>query len=452
MDETLIGGRYRLCELIAEGGSSSVYRVQDEALDVERALKVLGRGPAQDPEVRERFGREARLLARLRHPHLVAVHDRGEWGNRPYIILDLLPGGSLEELVNREVRPDLPTCVRLVDGLLEALAAVHEEGVVHRDVKPANVVIDSRGQACLTDFGIARVAETSAHPTATGSRLGTFAYMSPEQLTDPRNVDARSDLFSVGAVLFALLVGDAPFGLVDSERRGALLARVPAEIRDVVARATQSNPAGRYGSAREMQAAVRAVVQPAETRRPLFGAALVAVLLAGIAGSAGLLLSRSPSPVPATAELPAVAPTSPDPVPVDPVEPASAASDDPGAVSRLLSPAPARGPQPPDSPLVLADARAARKVAAPVATEAPPTEAAAPAWLSVNSIPWSEVSIDGRPRGRTPISRLEVAAGTHSVRLVSSSDGGHADRTLTLAPGEDGLFCWDYREGSDCKR
>lgn len=438
MDEVRLGDRYVLRELLAEGGSASVYRADDTVLSVERAVKVLARVHHTDPGMRERFEREARMLARLRHPNVVSVHDMGESNGRFYIVMDLLPGGSLEGRLADGPLP-LDIAVGFVRGILDALGAVHAEGIVHRDVKPANVLIDARGAACLTDFGIARLVEAAVYPTSTGSRLGTFAYMAPEQLDDPRSVDVRADVYAVGATLYTLVTGDPPFGLLDTERRAALLARVPVALRSVVARATQSRADARYAGVSEMAAdlptAVRVVARPP--------------LAIGVGGVVlGLLLGVGAAELGGAAVHPA-----------DPVAIAAAAPVEPLAVATAVdvATAPTNAPAAVTPTTTVPSASASR----PAARSAPSTPAVTPAAtvvvpeakgsLKVNAVPWSELSVDGRPVGRTPW-QGELPPGPHTVRLGSSEGGAVVEESVTVASSEVSVFCWDHRQGAPCSR
>jgi serine/threonine protein kinase len=197
-------GRYRLIERVAATGMSEVWVAQDVELDRPVALKLLGRDA--DPE---RFDREARAAAGLSHPHICRLFDYGETDGRRYMVLELLPGGSLEDRLSAgRPLPDAETA-RIARELASALAYAHVAGVVHRDVKPANILFDDDGNAKLADFGVARVTGTSAL-TETGTVLGTAAYLSPEQASGEA-VGPPADVYAFGVILYRMLTGRPPF-------------------------------------------------------------------------------------------------------------------------------------------------------------------------------------------------------------------------------------------------
>ncbi|MDQ3874489.1 MAG: serine/threonine protein kinase [Actinomycetota bacterium] len=205
-----IAGRYDLEEVVGTGGMSSVYRAYDSVLDRHVALKILHEHYSSDEGSLERFRREARAAAQLSHPNIVTVIDRGEEGGRPFIVFEYVDGETLKRVV--EERGPLPVQDALVIALdvARALAFAHVRGVVHRDVKPQNVLLDGEGRARVTDFGIARSLNLDVGVTQTGTVLGTSEYMAPEQAKGER-ASARSDVYSLGAVLYELLAGDVVF-------------------------------------------------------------------------------------------------------------------------------------------------------------------------------------------------------------------------------------------------
>ncbi len=217
---TLIGGRYRLDARIGRGGMSSVYRAFDTVLERPVAVKLMHREIAADSDQLERFRREARSVAQLNHPHVVTVIDAGEEPSQgpggeepvdgtPYIVLEYVEGETLKDVVRREGPLEIPQALAYAIEIARALGAAHERQIVHRDVKPHNVLISSEGGAKITDFGIARTL-TEEGLTLAGRVLGTTDYVSPEQaLGQP--VTGQSDLYSLGVVLFEMLTGDVPF-------------------------------------------------------------------------------------------------------------------------------------------------------------------------------------------------------------------------------------------------
>jgi eukaryotic-like serine/threonine-protein kinase len=202
--EKVVAGRYRLERRLGAGGMSEVWEAEDLELGRKVALKLLG--PTADPV---RFEREARAAASLAHPHVNQLFDYGEWEGRPYMVLELLPGGTLEDRL-REGRP-LPDAdtERIAGEIATGLAHAHARGLVHRDLKPANVLFDADGRAKIADFGIARVSDTGTL-TEAGTLLGTAAYISPEQAAG-EPATAASDVYSFGVILFRMLAGRLPF-------------------------------------------------------------------------------------------------------------------------------------------------------------------------------------------------------------------------------------------------
>ncbi len=206
---TLLSGRYRLDEQIGMGGMSRVYRAFDTQLEREVAVKVLNREVASDSDPLERFRREARAVARLSHPHIVTVIDAGEDDGTPYIVFEYVEGETLKQRIRRLGRLEIPEAVAYAIEIARALGAAHDRKIVHRDVKPQNVLIDGDGRALITDFGIARTL-TEEGLTADGRVLGTTDYVSPEQALG-QGVGGQSDLYALGVVLFEMLTGEVPF-------------------------------------------------------------------------------------------------------------------------------------------------------------------------------------------------------------------------------------------------
>ena len=254
-------GRYRLVRLLGQGGMGVVYLAEDPRLRRQVALKLI-RGTTSGEEL-ARFAREAHLAARLRHPAIAAVLDSGTHQGAPFLVMELIPGRSLRELVRGGRVPAPEEVARWVVTLADALQHAHEAGVLHRDLKPGNVLVDERGPH-LVDFGLARRVDgdDSAAVTATGQILGTPAYMSPEQaLGDVAQLDARSDVYGLGALLYELLAGRPPFQgesalavleavlAADPTPPSRLRPGVPADLEAVCLRCLEKEPAARYPSA-----------------------------------------------------------------------------------------------------------------------------------------------------------------------------------------------------------
>src|ERR1700744_5177677 len=210
---TSLNGRYRLEARIASGGMSTVYRALDVTLERQVAVKLMNREVTSDSDQLERFRREARAVAQLSHPHIVGGIDAG--GDdapphpRPYIVLEYVEGETLKERIRRMGRLPIPEAIAYAIEIARALGLAHAQHIVHRDVKPQNVLIDKEGSAKVTDFGIARTLEEDGL-TADGRGLGTTDYVSPEQALGHR-VTGQSDLYSLGVVLYEMLTGEVPF-------------------------------------------------------------------------------------------------------------------------------------------------------------------------------------------------------------------------------------------------
>ena len=210
---TLVGmqlnGRYRLDAQIGTGGMSTVYRAFDAVLERRVAVKLMHREIAADTDQLERFRREARAVAQLSHPHIVGVIDAGEEDGRPYIVFEYVEGETLKDRIRRMGRLPVDEAIAYAIEISRALEAAHARHIVHRDVKPQNVLIDEEGSAKVTDFGIARSLDEEGL-TADGRVLGTTDYVSPEQALG-HDVNGQSDIYSLGVVLYEMLVGDVPF-------------------------------------------------------------------------------------------------------------------------------------------------------------------------------------------------------------------------------------------------
>jgi serine/threonine-protein kinase PpkA len=203
---------YRIVKAIGVGGMASVYLAVQESLDREVALKVMAPTLAENAEFADRFLKEGRLCAKLSHPNLVTVYDIGQYGQVYYLAQEYIPGGTLREKMNAGMT--VPEILDVVRDVAQGLAYAHEKGVVHRDVKPGNVLFRANGTAVLADFGIAKAMDSKTMSTQAGNSIGTPHYMSPEQARAEK-VDGRSDLYSLGAMLFEMLVGTPPYDATD---------------------------------------------------------------------------------------------------------------------------------------------------------------------------------------------------------------------------------------------
>lgn len=267
----LLERRYRVDAPIARGGMSTVYRGLDLRLDRPVAIKIMDPQFASDPEFVRRFEFEARAVARLSHPGLVAVYDHGRDRDHAFLVMELVEGGTLRELL-RERGPMPPhAAAAVMQPVLDALAVAHRAGLVHRDVKPENVLISDRGEVKIADFGLVR-AVAAATTTSNSVILGTAAYLSPEQVT-VGSADSRSDVYSAGVLLFEVLTGRTPF-LADTSLSiayqriendvpapGSLIAGVPPHFDTLVRDATRRTPENRFDDASAFGDALRSVTR-----------------------------------------------------------------------------------------------------------------------------------------------------------------------------------------------
>jgi eukaryotic-like serine/threonine-protein kinase len=260
--ETL--GNYRLLDRLGAGGMGEVWRAEDTRLMRQVAIKILSERIANDPEWKARFLREARTIAQMNHPNIATIYSIEQEADKFFIAMELVEGESLSTVMARGPLEPVEA-VRIIRQVAEALAEAHDKGIVHRDVKPDNVILGKRGVKVL-DFGIAKqITSTSDAPTLTqaGLIVGTPFYMSPEQALG-RPVDARSDLFSLGVVLYEAVAGKRPFEgesvtetmmniiMQEPPELPAIAPKVPAALNEIVTRALQKKPERRYGSAGEM--------------------------------------------------------------------------------------------------------------------------------------------------------------------------------------------------------
>jgi eukaryotic-like serine/threonine-protein kinase len=270
MQETLVNNRYSIIHALGGGGMAKVYLAHDEVLDRDVALKVLREQFAEDGEFVERFKREAQSAAALSHPNIVQIYDRGTAGDgSSYIAMEYVPGGTIKEHASRSGPLAPETAVSLALQIAEALGAAHERGIVHRDIKPQNVLLTATGDAKVTDFGIARAA--SANTISQRSVvLGTASYMSPEQaMGDPAT--PKSDLYSLGVVLYEMLAGQLPYTAenpvaVSMKHANEPLCpprelnpQIPEGLNALVTKLLAKNPEGRYENATELAEDLRRV-------------------------------------------------------------------------------------------------------------------------------------------------------------------------------------------------
>ena len=365
--------RYQVEECLAEGAMGSVWRGERLKLGRAVAIKIMHEELPDELASRERFEREAKLMARLEHPNCVSVIDFGVHDGKPFLVMDLVRGTSLQELIDREKRMEPPRAAEIMKQVLSGLAHAHELGIVHRDIKPANIMVGEKTgigmQVRILDFGLARPAQTSTKLT-TGIVVGTPNYMSPEQCRGG-DIDGRVDLYACGVILFEMLVGRKPFLADDpiqvvrmhmNQPPPKLADIVPGDYGDfeaIVARALAKEASARFPTAQDMARALDAAVATKKT----FGHAVPQAIAAAAAAPKGpQLATMSGWNVPAESA-PSVALATSDLEPISPPAP----------------PNPAPSPPPPSAPPLGADT--VRDVDPPLAStsgSAPPVPAAGP--------------------------------------------------------------------------
>jgi serine/threonine-protein kinase len=457
---TLLAGRYEIREVLGRGGMGAVYRAHDRVLDEEVALKVLRPDVALAPGMADRFLGEIKLARRVSHPNVCRIHEYGQEGTLRFISMERVDGPSLKELLAAGPLPP-DRAFDVAEQAARGLAAIHAVGIVHRDLKPANLTLDGSGRVRVMDFGIAKDAGQGGD-TAAGYLLGSPEYMSPEQARG-RGADARSDLYALGIVTFELFSGHPPFRadtpvatlLQHIEAEPPLEAGdppLPAPLRPVLRRALAKDPRERHASAAELADALRAARAgrapgagsvASRPRRAWRTAAMAAGLLAVLAVAWGLRPAGS-GPSPQRSDLgvspPATAVPEADDAPTPPPDPA------PSPVRAALRPRPSVAPRAEATPSPLAAPEASAPPLEPpapagsasseadMATEGQLTTAA-PGFLLVVVSPWADVIIDGQPAGQTPLQRIRLDPGPHSVRLSHPAYRDYL-RKVTVRTGE----------------
>jgi tetratricopeptide (TPR) repeat protein/tRNA A-37 threonylcarbamoyl transferase component Bud32 len=272
--------------LLGMGGMGMVYKARQPQLDRIVALKILPMDSVQHPSFAERFNREAKTLAKLNHPGIVAIYEFGQTGRYYYFFMEFVDGMNLRDLLNERAVTPRQTLAWVVQ-ICTALQYAHDEGVIHRDIKPANILVNKKGQVKIADFGLAKLMGSAPDMTLTSSHvgLGTPDYMAPEQRTDAQGVDHRADIYSLGVVFYEMLTGEVPMGRFEPPSKKV---EVDARLDDVVLRALEREPARRYQKASEVKSGVEALdsIATAATRRmprwawPALGSAAALLALA----------------------------------------------------------------------------------------------------------------------------------------------------------------------------
>src|SRR5947209_3825838 len=290
---TVIDGRYKVLQRLGSGGMADVFLAEDDQLGRKVALKLLHRRFSEDPGFVVRFRREAQSAAGLQHPNVVSVFDRGAYDGTYYIAMEYLPGRSLKQLIRQEAPLDPVRAIDIALQILKAARFAHRRGVIHRDLKPHNVIVDDSDNAKVTDFGIARAGASDM--TETGSIMGTAQYLSPEQ-AQGHAVSAGSDLYSIGVVLYEMLTGRVPFDAESAVSIAlkhvseapppttALNPSIPPELEQVVLWSLNKNPSDRPSDADQFITALeqaRASIQSGEPGQRTASMAALASVAAG---------------------------------------------------------------------------------------------------------------------------------------------------------------------------
>lgn len=428
--------QYEVLELIGRGGMGAVYKARQLALDRIVAIKLLPLEVSVDNDFAERFKREARTMARMNHPHIVSVFDFGTTSEgHLFFVMEYVEGTTLHHIIKTTgLKP--PQALEIIVGVCEALAYAHVEGVVHRDIKPANVLVDVRGRVKVTDFGLARLNNSTPEQmgyTMTGTVLGTPDYMAPEQKRGMR-VDHRADIYSLGVMLYEMLCGQVPQGIFDPP---SIRAGVDERVDQVVIRAMQQEPDRRYQNTAEMRQEVQTIRmshdpkarapqpripgQPAQSRTGLIIGSIAAALVVGGAAVFFLKDKGTPQPPPGAnvpgTQIASTTPGTSGPEKVEPANPPPSPPSTPVAVA----PSTPNNPSPePDKPPVTPPATPSTPAIAlqPSTPSTPPINSSAPSTSLTPPTTQPEVVTPRPPAPEQPVINPEMA---NAVLQVSPS-------------------------------
>ena len=494
---------------------ATVFRSHDKVLQVDRAIKVLAPAFANNAAIRTRFLEEARTMARLKHQNIVSVFDIAMDDGRPFIVMEMIQGGSLMDWVDQNGPLSPLAAAWTVIGLLRGLDVAHTNGVIHRDVKPHNLLLSKDGVPKLTDFGIAQ-ANTNHGLTRTGAVMGTMAYMSPEQRRDSKDLGATTDIYSTGATLYVILTGREPFDLYSTELADQLYEGVNQDLATIIQRASRYASADRYPSANDMIAALMGVVDTlppddrvsADGRIMLVNTKVDTTVVWGGEGTdsgdqadeaddGGTLCFDSfsepapPAPGPEATQntaktkliLGAVAlvavgifgrdllmgePTA-SPTPIDAVEvqidPPVEAVARPETASTPATPVPESRPEPlptptkPKTPKATKASKAASKKAK-TSPKPPPEPRKAPKASATANAKKSQAFINARPWATLEIDgaavgrtgwKGQLTAGSHHIKLTAG-DGRTHSQTFLVTEGKPARVCWNFDLSARCQR
>ena len=469
---TLFAGRYEIVRPLGQGGMGMVYLARDRRLDEPLAIKVLRPDFARDPAMADRFRSEIKLARRVRHRNVAAIHDYGEDGGLLFISMEFIDGVDLKQLLRQRGAFPPGEAYEMAIQIVEGLHAVHEAGVIHRDLKTPNIMVDAKGVARLMDFGIAKQHVDGGGTTGTGHILGTPEYMSPEQ-AQGKKVDFRSDIYAMGVVIHELFTGKVPFRgdtpiatilkhiQEPPPLDGPAAAVLPPALVPVLRKCLAKEPAERYANTQELTEALRrarhplskqellptGVLQAPTLKQPKPAAPVkwiaIAAGVAVLAGAVWMLTAvrtrtGSTGSTSVTPEEPARA-TAPPATASPTIEAVAAASPAPQATPR-----PTSSRRDTSRTATLTPASIAAATAAPVPATPSPSPSAAPAavetdgepgWLLVAAHPWAIVHVDGANKGTTPLDRFSLPAGRHKVLLERPGYESH-EVTVVIRPGQ----------------
>jgi serine/threonine-protein kinase len=475
--DTLFHSRYEIKGPLGRGGMGMVYRAHDRTLDEMVAIKILRPDFALDPRMAERFKSEIKLARRVRHRNVCAIHDYGEDKGLLYISMELVEGMDLKSLLREKGALPPYEAYEVAIQAAEGLQAVHEAGIIHRDLKTPNIMRDAQGVARLMDFGVAKRHGAQGTPTLTGHVLGTAEYMSPEQAHGEK-VDFRTDIYSLGVVIYEVFTGQVPFRgetplstilkhlhdppPLDGPRAAAL----PPSLKPVLHKALAKEPAYRYPTAAALAEALRQARAPGRHARladtevleaptlerapreaPLLrhhrrawlgivGGMAVAVTVASLQRQRG---AHEPVTAP-TAAPAASAPTPPAGGPIAAVPPATTPAE--------TAPAP---PANPATPVPAPEAGSRSIVLAPAAPRAEPPDPRRTGLLLVVARPWGRVRVDGRDVGKTPLETIPLRPGVHAV-VIEHPSYEPIEREVTIRAGRTERLVVDFAEEGSGKR
>jgi len=474
---TLFHGRYEIQSQLGRGGMGTVYQARDRTLDEVVAIKVLRPDFGRDPRMTDRFKSEIKLARRVRHKNVCAIHDYGEDRGLLYISMELVGGVDLKKILRERGGLPAAEAYELAIQVADGLQAVHDAGIIHRDLKSPNIMVDDQRSARLMDFGVAkRFGEGTV--TATGNIVGTPEYMSPEQ-AQGRRLDFRSDIYALGIVVYEMFTGRVPFRgetpistilkhINDPPPLdGPPAAGIPADLKPVLRRCLAKEPGERYATARETGEALRDARSPSRRQVPVDTDALRAptlptaptiqvprppapstpaparsfllqpwLLAVPVVAIAGGVVYKKMAAAPASPP-PTVAAASPTPAPVAPTLAAVPPSSPPSATPSLAAVSPVRvspvpSPRTP-KPSAPPPTPAATPIPAPRSTPEPAPEP--PGMLQLAVRPWGEVSVDGKVMGTTPLDRFTLSAGSHVVRVTNPGFAAWEGRVV-VRPGQ----------------